>query len=664
MKKIKLFLSLGILFMGGLTNAQVIYSDDFNGTFGNWTLFNVDNRTPNTNVGAINDAWVALAGGRGGSADTAAFSTSWYTPAGAADDYMFSPAITLTSNNYLFWDAAALNSNFPDGYEVRISTSTPTVANALANPALFTIAGENASWTRRAVDLSAYAGQTVHLAWRNNSNDMFVLAVDNILVQEVYTDNVSLTSLDMEDIYTVNDVVTVAGAIANVGRNSVTSVEVNWSTDGGVTVNTDTLSVNIPAFGATTFSHDITITAANPGSATDVLVWTTDPNNNPDLYNDGDTLATSFYVNNGTTVSRNVLLEEFTTSVCQFCPDGAYTMELILNANPTIIGAGIHAGFGTDSMTIPEHETYATAFTSGAPAAMVDRIKYDTEAEVAFSNRSQWNSRSVTRSNVGSAVDVMIGGTYNAVTRQASIDIDANFVDYVVPGDLRVTLFVIEDSVSKTGPAGTYFQGWDQVNAYYGTAGHPYYQVGIPTSTAGVSVIQGYQHRHVVRDVFPSTDAWGDNTVIPTNPALNTPYSTNYTFTLPANWKTKDVSLAAFVSYYDADVNKRQILNAVDIDLDLITGIGEKKANRTEFNLYPNPTAQEATMTFNLKENTNVEVTVLDITGKLMMRENLGTMVQGNQRIELNVSDLAKGIYLVNLTANGTVTSKKLSVIK
>lgn len=164
--------------------SQTIFSENFNGgnSFQNWTLINADNRVPAANIAWVNNAWVITPDSS--SADLAAISTSWYTPVGAADDYMITPAIYLNAGSILSFQANAPDASVLDGYEVRISNTTPTVAGLLANPALFAITAENSVWTDRNIDLSAYGTDTVYLAWRNVTNDGYVVFVDNI---KVYT---------------------------------------------------------------------------------------------------------------------------------------------------------------------------------------------------------------------------------------------------------------------------------------------------------------------------------------------------------------------------------------------------------------------------------------------------------------------------------------------
>ncbi|MCB0401102.1 MAG: PKD domain-containing protein, partial [Flavobacteriales bacterium] len=136
--------------------------------------------TPPFGVGN-NFAWIPI--DADGDLNTEAVSTSWYTAPGTSDDWMMTTAIgPLPANQMLSWEAEAASQAFPDGYEVRISTSQLPASTANYSTLLFSTAAENAYRTTHAVDLSSYAGQTVYIAYRNNSNDQFLLYIDNIRV--------------------------------------------------------------------------------------------------------------------------------------------------------------------------------------------------------------------------------------------------------------------------------------------------------------------------------------------------------------------------------------------------------------------------------------------------------------------------------------------------
>ena len=197
--------------------AQVIYSENFRsptmpGTDGvtpcdtgaggagtyefpaGWLLRNVDNRAPNVAVAYINDAWEVREdfGSAGGTTNCVAFSTSWYTPAGAANDFMWSPSIAVpASGAALSWRARAYDAMYPDGYEVRImpgASGPPTggtgvIGNQIsASTVVFSTPAEQTTWITRTVDLAAYAGQNIYVGFRNNDTDQFILVIDDVSV--------------------------------------------------------------------------------------------------------------------------------------------------------------------------------------------------------------------------------------------------------------------------------------------------------------------------------------------------------------------------------------------------------------------------------------------------------------------------------------------------
>ncbi len=212
-------------------NAQVIYSEDFSGGVmpSGFVLVNNDGKTPASSVSYVNQAWV-VRNESSSNTNKVAVSTSWYNPAGASDDWMITPQITLTSNNLLKWRARAVDSSYPDGYQVLLS---PTGDTALASftVTLFSTNGENASWIDRGASLSTYAGQTVRIAFRNNSNDMFLLQVDDIQVIEAPQFDAGITKINNYRYYQQGSIV-LSGTLKNYGVTTINTINVHWTYDG------------------------------------------------------------------------------------------------------------------------------------------------------------------------------------------------------------------------------------------------------------------------------------------------------------------------------------------------------------------------------------------------------------------------------------------------
>lgn len=167
-----------------------LFEDDFeSGDFmmGGWTLNDVDAQPVDMNVAFVTDAWVVSDQVDGMGVNLSATSTSWYDPVGQSDDWLISPQIMAGPNTRVYWSARSFSEGFPDGYELRISTAGTDPADFMANVELFTIGAETVGYSDRFVDLAAagYADMPVYLAWRNVTNDGFLLAVDNVAVVEM-----------------------------------------------------------------------------------------------------------------------------------------------------------------------------------------------------------------------------------------------------------------------------------------------------------------------------------------------------------------------------------------------------------------------------------------------------------------------------------------------
>lgn len=462
-------------------------------------------------------------------------------------------------------------------------------------------------------------------------------------------DDIKLETINTPSSAVSGSSVTLTGSIQNAGSVVQDSVLVNWSTDNGVTVNTSLLTgLSLAPLASTNFSHTVNWIPANPGNFTNMKVWTSLPAPKVDGNNTNDTLSASIFVNLGNSVQRKVLFEEFTTAVCQFCPDGAVVADQLLAQNQNVIGVGVHACFGTDAMTTSEASIIcSTLGSNSAPTGMVDRTVYPGDATAAFS-RSLWISRANARAMEGSPVGITVTGAPHPSGTYATVDISVSFVDYPEPGNINVSLIVVEDSV--VGPNNS---GYNQVNAYNNTAGHPYQGAGNP--------IVGFVHRHVLRDVLPAT--FGDPNVIPSNISLNTPY-TKQIFVPYNNWDVNQMSVIAVVSYAGPGIENYQVLNAEEVKInELSTGFEETSGLFGEVSVYPNPSEDLTYLNYKLKENANVQMEVYDVRGKLVLAENFGQKVRGKQQATIPVSQLENGFYFVNLKAGSQQITRKIAVM-
>ena len=160
------------------------FEDSFENGLANWTLVDADGDGNNW-MGTYNSSWSGVLPAQDGS--EAAFSQSYINYVGALtpDNWMISTEFTVpTENAVLSWYHCASDPDYnEENYSVYVghgndpSGYTEVVYNGYPTN---TVEGQYQNVT---VDLSAYAGQDVQIAFRHhNVSDMYILILDNVVV--------------------------------------------------------------------------------------------------------------------------------------------------------------------------------------------------------------------------------------------------------------------------------------------------------------------------------------------------------------------------------------------------------------------------------------------------------------------------------------------------
>jgi PKD repeat protein len=287
--------------------AQIVFFENFeNGMPALFTLHNADSLTPNQQVGYFGiDAWIVRTAFN--ETDSAAISTSWYSPEGTSDDWMVTPAIAIGSNAQLTWSARAQDADFPDGYEVLISTTGTDIADFTYTA--FTIGEENTSWTNRTIDLNAegFSNTTIYVAFRNTSTDKFVLLIDDIKVKNLTATDVEVGSVTLpKTSCTLTNAEAISVTVKNVGLNDVSNFSLSYTINGGATI-TETYTATLqPNQTATyTFTQTADFSATNTPFNAQVFSSAT---SDGDLTNDTAAIATTINVQ-----STDVLADGYAT---------------------------------------------------------------------------------------------------------------------------------------------------------------------------------------------------------------------------------------------------------------------------------------------------------------------------------------------------------------
>lgn len=170
-------LLLALIAIPTIANAQFSQNFDASTTIpAGWTVLNGGD----TNTWSI----VEYTGATGLSAYSGTNSVSIGYSSAAHDDYLVTPAITVTNgvSNFLSFYARSRDPQYPEVISLKISTTTPT-AGAFTNTLAATVApASGASFYRYTYDLSSYAGQTIYIGFHSTTTDKFFFDIDDVSV--------------------------------------------------------------------------------------------------------------------------------------------------------------------------------------------------------------------------------------------------------------------------------------------------------------------------------------------------------------------------------------------------------------------------------------------------------------------------------------------------
>ena len=260
-----------------------------------------------------------------------------------------------------------------------------------------------------------------------------------------------------------------------------------------------------------------------------------------------DNAEASFYVYSESLPRQMNLIEEYTSTLCMYCPLGHQLFEKWAKSrNDLIIVANHNSGMGkTDPMITTESDLLAMAFpTSGMPSAAFNRFYNADEGAVNFpvGYNSSYHEMLIDQTlnpfieqtnSIPTFAAVDLKADYNENTRQLNINVSGEAVaDFktFVGEDAVLTVYLLEDSIVATQKCPDY------------------------------SIDKEYVHNHVLRDVV-SKNVFGDAI----NWTDDTHYSNDFTVTLDGSWNVKNMNVVAFISRpvkEESDVTDMWVNNA------------------------------------------------------------------------------------------------------
>jgi acetyl esterase/lipase len=205
-------------------------------------------------------------------------------------------------------------------------------------------------------------------------------------------------------------------------------------------------------------------------------------------------------------------------------------------------------------------------------------------------------------------------------------------------------------------------------------AGNDPYTVAARTASQnaeGLSDIGGTEIGAPVDNLFPFLtgnpfeaspwDFWDSTTTVNTAIALGLPASQGTQAHVSGKQQNPDMSMAKSMAYIDSTLGFfcRRIVRATN--LDGLNSISEISNTIASVQLYPNPASANTTISMVLENEAKVEMRLMDLSGKVMTAKNYGSLA-GSWSESITTATFSAGIYLVELTIDGTKVTRRLVV--
>ncbi len=546
----------------------------------------------------------------------------------------------------------ALNVNMNAGQIVIDDAITSDLAIGTYSPATWFTLKIEANLTLNV--WKAYVNDVQFGQWENGVNSLASIDLFPIQNSQFYVDNVMFDhqTVTLPNLNAMASSLVMGGNIAtqvvdpvvrvkNAGTTAITSFDVELDYNG-MQYTENITGVNL----ASLANYDVVFTGVNLAAGSNVATATISNINGGSDDNAADNVIVLTVNPVVPAPGKMVVGEEATGTWCQWCPRGAVFMDKFENDFGQFwAGVAVHNG---DPMTVPAYDTGIGTLIGGYPSALVDR---GTDVDP-----SAMSTDFYTRLQVAPTAFITNGANWNSTTRTLDVSISADF-QMAANNNYKIACVLTEDDVTGTG------SGWSQSNAYAG---------------GGNGVMGGYEslpnpvpaaqmvYDHVARQIAPSFGGFAGS--FPATVNVGETHTVNFSFVLPAGWDENEMHIIGMLIAPNGRIDnagKATITEAVANGYVNGSSAGLFETNDEQidamFKLYPNPASDFAVVALQLNADSDVSMKLIDMSGKVLASRNYGTM-NGISEIMLNTSDLTAGVYLVEVTVNGSKMIKRLIV--
>jgi len=480
------------------------------------------------------------------------------------------------------------------------------------------------------------------------SLDLFPLGDGNFYVDDMYTRysaipgpapafDAGLTGIGFGNAALAGTSSNVRVAVVNNGTEDITSFDLSYS-DGLVNE-----------------SQSFSGVAITPGESMDVVMnvpynYSVDKNSGKVVLSNvngmaNDDLACNDVLNSFFTVvtprpGKRVLVEEGTGTWCGWCPRGDVFMRAMAEKYPDhFVPVAVHNG---DIMTVSEHDV-SMGFT-GYPAAKVNR-------SVTAIDPSAIEEPILQALTVDPYATMETGAQFDEDTREMDVSVTVTFPTGSFFG-YTLGVIVTEDEVRGTGAAyaqrNFYAGGGNGAMGGYEDLADPVPAEEMVYEFVSRALLGGFGGIPIQDFDIPEG---GDKTFY-------------FSYTVPADYNVDHLNLIPVLIAPNTgivdNVGNTTLEDAIARGFVASSTQDPVVSSNTE--VYPNPFSNSTNIELNLEQPANVQINVLNAIGKVVASKNYGTQ-SGNLVFPFDGSNLANGVYYMNIYVDDKFTTKKVSIL-
>lgn len=431
--------------------------------------------------------------------------------------------------------------------------------------------------------------------------------------------------------------------VRNLGTNVLNSVTIDVDYNGENISNTFS-SLNLASLASTTLTMPGTVTLV--AGSNDMVATVSNVNGAGADGDAGDDMTSMTFDPTVPAEGKMVVGEEGTGTWCQWCPRGAVFMDMMETKYEDYwAGIAVHNG---DPMVVTAYDAAIGGLISGYPSALVDRGDDIDPSGV----EPDFLDRLV----VAPTAFITNGATWDAGSRTLEVSVSAEF-QAGANNNYKLAVVLTEDEVTGTGSS------YNQSNAYAGGSnGSMGGYESLPNPVPAAQMV----YNHVARAIEPSFGGYPNS--FPATVNSGETHTVNITFQLPADWDEDEIHIIGMLVAPNGTIDNagkatiaQAVANGFVDGTDMTASIDEQNQIDATLQVYPNPATTYTTVALNVKGESDVVLSLKDMSGKTLSTRNYGKLT-GASTVTISTEGLAKGAYVVEVNVDGMLSRRTLVV--